>query len=374
MTYSELINEIKDKNNIYDIVSEYISVEKKKDLYLGICPFHKENTKSLIVYPDKQIYHCPICNETGNVIDFVKKYKNITYREAIKEFADSKGISTRSVFSSEATIKKYERIKALLKDAAVFYNAMLKTEAGKDGLNYFTERKLSLDTIYSFGLGYAGEKNKVCDYLLKKGYTEDEIVSSGIGKKYKDDGKVYDKLNRRIIFPILDRFNTVVGFGGRRITEDDEIPKYINSPETRIFKKRNVLFGLNKAVRSKKKYFIICEGYMDVISMHQAGFIETVAPLGTAFTENHASLIKKYVNNVKLTFDSDEAGIQAAYKTVPKLKALKITAQVIDLSPYKDPDEFIKNLGKKEFQKRIDEAEDINVWIEKMRNNKSDEE
>ena len=240
------------------------------------------------------------------------------------------------------------------KAAAQYFYVQLKSEQGKAAYTYLRNRELSDDTVKAFGLGYSNKySNDLFQYLRKKGYSEDLIRQAGLINTDEKNG-VYDKFWNRVMFPIMDVNNRVIGFGGRVM--GDGKPKYLNSPETAIFDKSRNLYGLNRARTSRKPYFLICEGYMDVISLHQAGFTNAVASLGTALTTGHASLIKRYVQEVYLTYDSDEAGTKAALRAVPILKEAGISAKVIRMDPYKDPDEFIKNLGAEEFEKRIGSA------------------
>lgn len=358
MYYSdELIEEVRSRNDIVDVISGYVKLTKKGSSYFGLCPFHNEKSPSFSVSRQKQMYYCFGCGAGGNVFTFLMEYENYTFVEALKMLADRAGIELPEMeYSKEA--KEKADLKASIMEvnklAAKYYYAQLKTEQGKHAHQYLTGRQLSEETITAFGLGYS---NKYSDdlyrYLKAKGYSDEVISKAGLISIDERQG-VYDKFWNRVMFPIMDVNNRVIGFGGRVM--GDAKPKYLNSPETLVFDKSRNLYGLNRARTSRKPYFLICEGYMDVIALHQAGFTNAVASLGTALTSGHASLIKRYVNEVYLSYDSDEAGTRAALRGIPILKEAGITAKVIRMDPYKDPDEFIKNLGAEAFEERINQA------------------
>ena len=358
MYYSEdLIEEVRMKNDIVDVISGYVKLQKKGSSYFGLCPFHNEKSPSFSVSRQKQMYYCFGCGAGGNVFTFLMEYENYTFTEAVEYLAERSGVELpKAEYSREA--KERAGLKASLleinKAAAQYFYVQLKSEQGKAGYTYLRERRLSDETIRAFGLGYS---NKYSDdlyrYLRSKGYQEEMIRQAGLISIDEKHG-VYDKFWNRVMFPIMDVNSRVIGFGGRVM--GDAKPKYLNSPETPIFDKSRNLYGLNRARSSRKPYFLLCEGYMDVIAMHQAGFTNAVASLGTALTAGHASLIRRYVQEVYLTYDSDEAGTKAALRAVPILREAGISAKVIRMDPYKDPDEFIKNLGAEEFEQRIEGA------------------
>ncbi|NBI98932.1 DNA primase [Lachnospiraceae bacterium] len=358
MYYSEdLIEEVRMKNDIVDVISGYVKLQKKGSSYFGLCPFHNEKSPSFSVSRQKQMYYCFGCGTGGNVFTFLMEYENYTFIEAVEYLAERSGVELpKAEYSREA--KERAGLKASLleinKAAAQYFYVQLKSEQGKAGYTYLRERRLSDETIRAFGLGYS---NKYSDdlyrYLRSKGYQEEMIRQAGLISIDEKHG-VYDKFWNRVMFPIMDVNSRVIGFGGRVM--GDAKPKYLNSPETPIFDKSRNLYGLNRARSSRKPYFLLCEGYMDVIAMHQAGFTNAVASLGTALTAGHASLIRRYVQEVYLTYDSDEAGTKAALRAVPILREAGISAKVIRMDPYKDPDEFIKNLGAEEFEQRIEGA------------------
>lgn len=355
MYYSEdVIEEVRMKNDIVDVISGYVRLQKKGSSYFGLCPFHNEKSPSFSVSRQKQMYYCFGCGVGGNVFTFLMEYENFSFTEAVEFLAQRSGVELpKAEYSKEA--KERAGLKAKLleinKAAARYFYVQLKSEQGKVGYTYFRERMLSDETIRAFGLGYS---NKYSDdlyrYLRAKGYPEDMIRQAGLISVDEKHG-VYDKFWNRVMFPIMDANSRVIGFGGRVM--GDGKPKYLNSPETPIFDKSRNLYGLNRARSSRKPYFLLCEGYMDVIAMHQAGFTEAVASLGTSLTTGHASLIRRYVQEVYLTYDSDGAGTKAALRAIPILREAGISAKVIRMDPYKDPDEFIKNLGAEEFEQRI---------------------
>ena len=353
----ELVEEIRSKNDIVDVISSYVRLEKKGSSYFGLCPFHNEKSPSFSVSRQKQMYYCFGCGAGGNVFTFLMEYENFSFLEALKYLADRAGVELpEPEYSGEA--KKRADIKAILlemnKVAAQYFYVQLLRPQGGHALTYLKDRKLSDDTIKAFGLGYSNKySDDLYKFLKSKGYKDEMIAQAGLISVDEKQG-VYDKFWNRVMFPIMDVNSRVIGFGGRVM--GDAKPKYLNSPETIIFDKSRNLYGLNRARKSRKPYFLLCEGYMDVISLHQAGFTNAVASLGTALTPGHASLIKRYVNEVYLTYDSDEAGTKAALRAGPILRAAGITAKIIRMEPYKDPDEFIKNLGAEAFEERIQKA------------------
>lgn len=359
MFYSDdLIEEIRSRNDILDVVGSYVKLKRSGSVYMGLCPFHNEKSPSFSVTPGKQMYHCFGCGEGGDVFSFIMKYENYTFMEALKMLADRAGVDLPEMeYSAEE--KQRADLKATLleinKKTATYFYKVLLSDRGAVGREYFHKRGLEQDTILRFGLGYSGKGgSELYQYLKKQGYSDEVLKESGLFT-FSSKG-TYDKFWNRVMFPILDVNNRVIGFGGRVMGEGE--PKYLNSPETKIFEKSKNLYGLNYAKISRKNYLLICEGYMDVIALHTAGFTNAVAALGTAFTSQHAMLIKRYVKEVVLTFDSDEAGRKAALRAIPMLKQAGIGIKVLNMSPYKDPDEFIKNNGAEEYQKRIDEAKD----------------
>ncbi|MCR4740984.1 MAG: DNA primase [Lachnospiraceae bacterium] len=359
MHYSqEIIDEICRRNDILDVVSSHVKLTRKGSNYFGLCPFHSEKTGSFSVSPSKQIYHCFGCGAGGSVITFVMNMENFSFTEAIEYLAERSGMTLPKPVESKEQREKESlrsRILEINREAGKFYFYMLRQEAGKRAHDYLTNRGLSEETIKNFGLGYAKTgTNNVYGYLKGKGFDDEVLKQSGLFNADPKKGFL-DKFWNRVIFPIMDIQNRIIGFGGR-VMGDGE-PKYLNSPETVVFDKGRNLYGLNFARSCKKNNLIICEGYMDVITMHQAGFNQTVASLGTALTVAQANLIKRYADEVFVCYDSDEAGIKAALRAIPILRDTGLKCRVIDLNPYKDPDEFIKNLGSEELEKRMEDAE-----------------
>ena len=358
MYYSdEIIEEVRSKNDIVDVISGYVKLKKQGSSYFGLCPFHSEKSPSFSVSRDKQMYYCFGCGAGGNVFTFIMEYENYSFVEALKFLAQRAGVELPQEEYSKEAKERADTRSALLemnKLAAKYYYAQLKTEGGRQAREYLQNRQLSQETITAFGLGYSSKySDDLFRYLKMKGYSEEMIIKAGLVNVDEKHG-VYDKFWNRVIFPIMDVNNRVIGFGGRVM--GDGSPKYLNSKETTLFDKSRNLYGLNFARSSRKKEIILCEGYMDVISMHQAGFTNAVAALGTAFTSGHGTLLKRYTENVILSFDSDEAGQRAILRAIPILKEAGLTVRVLNLKPYKDPDEFIKGLGREALEERISHA------------------
>ena len=354
----EVIEEVRSSNNIVDIIGGYVRLQKKGSSYFGLCPFHNEKSPSFSVSPNKQMYYCFGCGAGGNVFTFIMEYENQTFPEAVKILADRAGIALPEAELTEEQKRERNKRQLLLeinKMAANYFYYQLNGDQGQQAREYLENRRLSKETQVHFGLGYASKySNDLYLYLKKKGYQDQILKETGL-LTYDEKRGAHDKFWNRVMFPIMDVNNRVIGFGGRVM--GDGTPKYLNSPETMLFDKSRNLYGLNYARTSRKPYMIICEGYMDVIAMHQAGFTNAVASLGTAFTTQHSVLLKRYTQEVRLAYDSDGAGQKAALRAIPILKSAGINVRVIHMNPYKDPDEFIKNLGTEAFQERIDAAE-----------------
>ena len=354
----EVIEEVRSSNNIVDIIGGYVRLQKKGSSYFGLCPFHNEKSPSFSVSPNKQMYYCFGCGAGGNVFTFIMEYENQSFPEAVKILADRAGIALPEAELTEEQKRERNKRQQLLeinKTAANYFYYQLNGDQGQQAREYLENRRLSKETQIHFGLGYASKySNDLYLYLKKKGYQDQILKETGL-LTYDEKRGAHDKFWNRVMFPIMDVNNRVIGFGGRVM--GDGTPKYLNSPETMLFDKSRNLYGLNYARTSRKPYMIICEGYMDVIAMHQAGFTNAVASLGTAFTAQHSVLLKRYTQEVRLAYDSDGAGQKAALRAIPILKSAGINVRVIHMDPYKDPDEFIKNLGTEAFQERIDAAE-----------------
>ena len=352
----EVVEEVRMKNDIVDVISGYVKLQKKGSNYFGLCPFHNEKSPSFSVSPSKQMYYCFGCGAGGNVITFVMEYENYSFMEALQMLADRAGVALpKQEYSKEA--KEAADLRTALLEinrmAANYYYFQLTNPQGEVGYRHLRDRQLADDTIRHFGLGFA---NKTSDdlyrYLRAKGY--DDKILKETGLVTIEERGAHDKFWNRVMFPIMDVNNRVIGFGGRVMGAGE--PKYLNSPETKLFDKSRNLYGLNYARLSREKYILICEGYMDVIAMHQAGFTNAVASLGTAFTTQHAALLKRYTDKVVLTYDSDGAGTKAALRAIPILRDVGMSIRVLNMQPHKDPDEFIKNMGAEAFRERIEQA------------------
>lgn len=353
----EQIEEVRVSNDIVNVIGSYIKLKHSGSSYTGLCPFHNEKTPSFSVSVTRQMYKCFGCGASGNVITFVMEYENYTFHEAMESLAERAGIKLKKQETATG-YKEQESLKVRLleinRKAAGYYYAKLKSPQGRTGYTYLSSRGLSDETMRRFGLGYAGQSGgELYRYLRHEGYDDNILNETGLFKL--DERGAYDKFFNRVIFPIMDVHSRVIGFGGRVM--GDAKPKYLNSPETKLFDKSKNLFGLNYARLGKNKNMILCEGYMDVIALHQAGFTNAVASLGTAFTVQQASILKRYADEALLTYDSDTAGKKAALRAIPILREAGINTRIIHMEPYKDPDEFIKEMGDDAFRQRIDEAE-----------------
>ena len=353
----ELVEEVRMRNDIVDVISSYVKLQKRGSTYFGLCPFHNEKTPSFSVTPSKQMYSCFGCGAGGNVITFLMEYENFTFPEALAYLAERAGIELPKKEESAEERKQADlraRILEVNKEAGKYFYYQMKGPGGKRAHDYLTGRGLTEDTIKKFGLGYSNMySDDLYQYLKKKGYSDSLLKETGLVKI--EERGCHDRFWNRVMFPIMNVNGKIIGFGGR-VMGDGE-PKYLNSPETKVFDKSRNLYGLNYARTSKKPYMLICEGYMDVIAMQQAGFTGAVASLGTAFTSGQASLLRRYTSQVILTYDSDGAGVRAALRAIPILTEAGLSAKVLNLKPYKDPDEFIKNLGAEAFEERISQAQ-----------------
>ena len=363
----EIVNEVRDANDIVDVVSQYVHLKQQGGRYFGLCPFHNEKTPSFSVTRDKQLFYCFGCGAGGDVLKFVQRYDNMTFPEALQSLADRAGISLPKQELSKEQRARADRRSQLLevnKEAGKYFYRLMRSERGRQAYDYFKERGLSKEVMQQFGLGYSDKySDDLYRYLRQQGYRDDLLKDSGLVTIDERRGG-RDKFWNRAMFPIMDANAKVIAFGGR-VMGDGE-PKYLNSPETDIFNKSRTLYGLHLAKRTRQKFFILCEGYMDVIALHQAGFDNAVASLGTAFTEGHAALVRRYVSAVCLSYDSDGAGRKAALRAIPILREAGISCKVINMQPHKDPDEFIKALGADAYQERIDQAENSFLYRIRM--------
>lgn len=360
----EVVDQVIESNNIVDVIGSYVKLTKKGSTYFGLCPFHNEKTPSFSVTDNgnKQMYYCFGCHKGGTVLTFIMQYENVSYTDALKTLADRAGIALPKPDYSkeqEALSRKKDAILEVNKEAAKYFYHLLKSERGKNALKYLTDRGLSDETIRSFGLGYSDKyRDDLYQYMKNKGFTDDILKESGLFSIKETD--THDYFWNRVMFPIMDVRSKVIAFGGRVMGEGE--PKYLNSPETICFNKRRTLYGLHAAKKHKGKELILCEGYMDVISLHQAGFTNAVASLGTALTEGHADILKRYTGNVVISYDSDTAGRDAALRAIPKLREAGLSVKVLDLSPYKDPDELIKTEGTDFFKERLKNAKNSLIF------------
>jgi DNA primase len=350
----DIIEKIKDQNDIVDVISDTVKLKRSGNNYIGLCPFHHEKTPSFSVSSDKQIFKCFGCGEGGNVIHFIMKNKNFPFMEAIRYLADRANIVLDLGNDSNREVE--DRKEKLLKvnvEAARFFFANLRKS--KKAIEYFNGRGITETTIRKFGLGFAEDNwNSLLNYLKRKGFSELDIISAGLAKK-NEKGSVYDRFRNRVMFPVFDFRGRVIGFGGRVL--DDSKPKYLNSPETLVFNKGVNLYGLNFAIKSDiNRTFIIVEGYMDCISLHQYGVNNVVASLGTALTSNQAKLMKRYADKVIIAYDADLAGQNATMRGLEILKKEGFDVRVLTVPSGKDPDEFIRNNGRDSFYKLIGDA------------------
>ncbi len=354
----ELVEEVRVRNDIVDVVSGYVRLQKKGANHWGCCPFHNEKTPSFAVNGAKQMYHCFGCGAGGNVYTFVMNYENYTFPEAVKMLAARAGVSLPEAEYDEEQKQRQNHRQQLLdvnREAATFFYYQLRSPQGQVGYRYLADRELSDETMRKFGLGYTGKSGAgLIRHLKQKGFEDRLIIEAGLGSHNERTGLVSPFWNR-VMYPIQDIHNRVIGFGGRVMGEGE--PKYLNSQETPVFDKRRNLYGLNFARTARSGNIILCEGYMDVIALHQAGFTQAVASLGTAFTAEQAVLLKRYTDKVLLAYDSDGAGVKAALRGIGILREAGLSGKIINMQPCKDPDEFIKKNGRDAFQERIDQAE-----------------
>ncbi len=359
----DMIAHICDENDIIDYVSQYVQLKKSGRDYSGLCPFHHEKTPSFHVSREKQLFHCFGCGASGNLVQFVMRSENLDFVDALKVLADRAGIiipEDDGNFSDENHEKK-KRILAMNKYAARFFYDCLKDKStGEKGQQYFVKRNIPWKTVTVYGLGYAPDsRDMLLKHLTSKGFKTDEIVEAGLA--VSREGKIYDKFRDRVMFPIIDVRGNVIGFGGRIMHDSKEIngykiPKYLNSPETPVFDKGKNLFSLNLAKNAKSSEIILCEGYMDVISVYQAGIKNIVATLGTAITENQAKLMLRYANEILICYDSDEAGTKAALRAIDVISDAGGRSRVIRLKNAKDPDEYINKNGVEKFKEAVRNA------------------
>lgn len=349
------IDELVARNPIEEVVGQYVSLKRSGANMFGLCPFHGEKTPSFSVAPDKGIYYCFGCHKGGGVINFMMEIEGLSYPDAVRALAKRVGMEVPEDEQYQSRYRQQERLWALSKEAARFFNRQLYLPTGAQGLNYAARRGMPKGTLTRFGLGFAPDSwTSLCDAMREKGYTDQELKDSGLASVSQKNGRIYDRFRNRLMFPIIDVRGNVIGFGGRVM--DDSKPKYLNSPETIIFNKRKNLFALNLAKKSKLGYLILVEGYMDAVALHQYGFDCAVASLGTSLTEEHAALLSRYTEQVVLIYDGDEAGQNATKRAIPMLEKAGLQVKVLQMRDAKDPDEFLKKFGADRFKLLLEES------------------
>lgn len=349
------LDELNARCDIVDIVSKYVSLKKSGGNYFGLCPFHNEKTPSFSVAPDKQIYHCFGCGAGGGPVSFIMKCEGLEYADAVRFLAKMYNLSVIEDNINPELRNRRERVLALCKLAARFFYTQLQAPEHEAVREYFLNRGLRKKTMDNFGLGFAPDSyHLLMDAMLAQGYSKEELFAAGLISR-SEKGNHYDRFRNRVMFPIIDTRGNVIAFGGRVM--DDSLPKYLNSPETVVFSKSHNLFALNLAKKTKKDYFILAEGYMDVIALHQAGFDSAVASLGTSLTEEQARLISRHTSEIVIAYDADGAGQTAAQRAIDILKKTGLTVKVLRIPGAKDPDQFIKERGAEAFQRLLDKSE-----------------
>lgn len=371
----EIIERVKHEANIVDVIADYVRLRRSGKNWLGVCPFHEDKRPSMHVEPVKGIFKCFACGEGGNVFTFLMKINNWTFPETVRNLAVQLGIEIPEERAERKEYGERERYVAAVKDAARRYHGVLRSEAGEHGLTYFRGRGFSDETIKRFGLGYAPDEWRwLLDELTKSGYTPEELEKAGLVLAQQSGRGWYDRFRGRALFPIFEATGRVVGFGARRMNDDPDQPKYINSPDSAIYNKSRVLYGLfhaKDAIR-KEGYALFVEGYADVISLHQAGVETAVATCGTAMARDHASLITRYTNRVVLVFDSDLAGEKATERGIDVLIEGGVDVAVARLPDGEDPDTFVRKFGPDEFRRRIGEARSFLEFRARVMQNRGD--
>lgn len=351
------IQDLQEKVDIDEVISSHVNLKRRGKTLVGLCPFHNEKTPSFTVYPDTRSFYCFGCGAGGDVISFVRRIENLDYIEAVKAVAQIAGMSMPEDGYDDTLSKKRMRLLAANREAARFFNACLMDEKNRFALDYFLKRGLSPNTIRKFGLGYApNDWRKLIEHMRSKGFTEEELVLANLARRSEKNGRTscYDNFRNRVMFPIIDLRGNVIAFGGRVM--DDSKPKYINTSDTLVYKKSNGVFALNFAKNANENKLILVEGYMDVIALHQAGFGNAIACLGTAFTSEQANLLSRYADEVIICYDNDEAGRKATEKALSVLGKTGLKLRVVAMSGGKDADEIIRTHGKERFASLLSEA------------------
>ena len=355
---ASFIDELVARNPIEDVVGQYVSLRRAGANMFGLCPFHGEKTASFSVAPDKGIYYCFGCHKGGGVINFQMEVEGLSYPDAVRALAKRAGMAVPEDEQYQSRYKQQERLWALHKEAARFFHSQLYAPVGKPALDYALGRGMSKSILTTFGVGYAPDSwDNLVRAMKAKGYTDQELIDSGlVTQSQKDNTKIFDRFRDRLMFPIIDVRGNVIGFGGRIIKKDDTAAKYLNSPETLIFNKRKNLFGLNLAKKSKQGYLILVEGNIDVVALHQYGFDNAIASLGTSLTEEQAALMTRYADQIVLIYDGDKAGQNATQRAIPILEKAGLQVKVLQIKDAKDPDEFLKKFGADKFKLLLEDS------------------
>ena len=348
---ASFIDELVARNPIEDVVGQHVNLKRSGSNLFGLCPFHGEKTASFSVSPDKGIYYCFGCHKGGGVVNFQMEIEGLSYPDAVRALAKRVGMEVPEDEQYQSRYRQQERLWALHKEAARFFHSQLYAPVGAEALKYALGRGMSKSILTTFGVGYAPDSwDAMVKAMKAKGYTEQELKDSGLVTVSQKNGNLFDRFRDRLMFPIIDVRGNVIGFGGRIIKKDDNAAKYLNSPETMIFNKRKNLFGMNLAKKSKQGYLILVEGNIDVVALHQYGFDNAIASLGTSLTEEQAALMTRYTDQIVLIYDGDKAGQNATQRAIPILEKAGIQVKVLQLKDAKDPDEFLKKFGADKFK------------------------
>ena len=345
------LDELIIRNPIEDVVGQYVSLKRSGSNMFGLCPFHGEKTASFSVSPDKGIYYCFGCHKGGGAVNFMMEIEGLSYPDAVRALAKRAGMEVPEDEQYQSRYRQQERLWALHKEAARFFHSQLYAPVGRQALEYALGRGMSKSILTTFGIGYAPDSwDSMVKAMKAKGYTEEELKESGLVTISQKNGNIFDRFRDRLMFPIIDVRGNVIGFGGRIIKNDKDAAKYLNSPETLIFNKRKNLFGLNLAKKSKQGYLILVEGNIDVVALHQYGFDNAIASLGTSLTEEQAALITRYADQVVLIYDGGKAGQNATQRAIPILEKAGLQVKVLQIKDAKDPDEYLKKFGADKFR------------------------
>ena len=354
---ASFIDELVARNPIEDVVGQHVTLRRSGANMFGLCPFHGEKTASFSVAPDKGIYYCFGCHKGGGVVNFMMELEGLSYPDAVRALAKRVGMEVPEDEQYQSRYKQQERLWALHKEAARFFHSQLYAPAGKQALEYALGRGMSKSILTTFGVGYAPDSwDSMVKAMRAKGYTDQELKDSGLVTVSQKNGNLFDRFRDRLMFPIIDVRGNVIGFGGRIIKNDPNAAKYLNSPETMIFNKRKNLFGLNLAKKSKQGFLILVEGNIDVVALHQYGFDNAIASLGTSLTDEQAALMTRYADQIVLIYDGDQAGQNATKRAIPILEKAGLQVKVLQIRDAKDPDEFLKKFGADKFKLLLEES------------------